>query len=248
MVEIVNYLELCGLFKKIVSDEFIIYSHKNHSIMISKQEDNKMYLMYDKKMIAMFKVSSENIDMILERLKDLFNIAFPQSVDENLNSKYILKKVKEEAYAQDESFGIKNLPNLDKYMMVISDGKLIFISFVDSEIVYCIKPIYTNKKERENMRHFSKTDSKFEGNRLQKIFTKVVDKESYRFKISLELLKIGCEHKDESLYVFMGRIFVKLGIDELFLTIKDTDLVDVPFKINDKTLDEVIEYLEGIYE
>lgn len=251
MVDIVNYLELSTKFSKITSDDSIIYKNKNHSIMISKEEADRIYLLYKKQVIVVFTVSSKNEQLILDRLEKTFTEPYIETVDSDKNIFTTVQILVNSNFIYDSTnYNIENLPILTKYTPIVIDKYLIFLDIKDKKVVYCIQLDETDirKKERDVMptKQYINISNK-ENNRLKKIFNKVVNMESDRFKISLELLKIGCRHDEGNMYIFMDKILILLNEKELLLTVLDTDITEVPFKINGQTIDEIIEYLENIY-
>lgn len=251
MPYIVNYLELSGLFKKIVNDEFVIYRRNNHSIMIPKDKESTLYLLYKGNVITVFTLVSNNLDTILDRLKLLFEGNFITGIGLE-RIKFLSKDEVKNNYIYDLSINrIYDTNILDKYKAFLIKGNVVFVNLELEEVVYIIESNKQEVKEKENMPtknyHYEKsTNNKKRNDKLKNIFNKVTDMTSHKFQIGLELLKIGCKHL-ESEYIFKDSIIIRLDEKDLYLSVKNTDIKDIPFKLSETTLDEVIEYLEGIY-
>ena len=244
MNEIVNYIELSYVFKRIITDELIIYKYYNHSIMISKKEEDKLYFIYKKKVLAVCKVSDKNSNIIIERISKIINAEIP---DDDRNKLWY--RMLNQLYIYDSTFNdIENISeSLNKYDKVIKYNRLFFIDKEEQEIIYCIQiPIQINiKKEKEEMPTFNQKQVKTKKEKLKDIFNTVVLKESHKYKITQELLEIGCI-KENGMYVFSDKIFIKVGTDNLSLSIKDTGINET-FSIGAYTIDNIINYLENIY-
>lgn len=246
MIELVNFLELEVECKKVTSDDIIVYEYKSHSVIIPKKGEN-VYLNYYKKSIAVFTITDNNIHIIIDRLKKIFNMKFPYNIDEDLNAPNIRENVRLEALKLDDKNNIINLGRLTNYNYVIYEECLVFLSFYSKEVVYCIQLSPVNKdykKEREPMLTHLEAKKEEKKSRLKEIFDIVVEREDYKYKITQELLEIGCI-KEKDMYVFSDKIFIKVG-DKLSLNIKDTGINET-FCIGAYTINNIIEYLQNIY-
>lgn len=251
MVDIVTYLEFSYSFKKFISEDSIVYKNGNHSIMISKKEEDKLYLLYKKQVLVVFTVNKENEQLILNRLENIFEKECPEMVDADVNGRDFVEILVNSNFIYDSAtYKIENLPALHNYDPVVVRDYLLFLDTEDNKIVYCIQLNETSirKKEKSIMpteNYYDKKDTKI-NTRLKNTFLKVIDMTSYKYRIELELLKIGCKGEG-STFVFRDKIILKLDEKDLYLSVRNTDIKDVAFKLSETTLDEVTEYLEGIY-
>lgn len=256
MIQIVNYLELSDKFTKITSEDSIIYKNKNHSIMISKKEPDKFYLLYKKQVLVIFTVDSKNEELIIYRLKSIFDKQlYTEVVDADVNNESFVKTLVNSNFIYDSTnYNIENLGILYlEYSTVVVSDYLLFMDINEKTVVYCIELNETNirrKKEKKEMPTKFYEDLKKSTNerkqktsdRLKYLFDKALNTR-YIKEIDEILVSMGCE-TDGCRYFYRNKNIITIQDKKLILNISNSQTT---FDIDDNTIDNLIKHLENVY-